>query len=154
MVQRQQLIRLRSCGCFPENGPSSQVTLQSPPYSASSPSSGGRGQIFHPTLSHPKHLECPSLKTLFFNIYFIYYLLIWLHQVQLQQEGSLIFLAACGIQFPDQGLNPGPLHWECRVLVTEPAGKSLKHLKARLRKFRPQSKVKIQISKKLLAPCR
>ena len=50
--------------------------------------------------------------------------------------------------------DPGPLHWECRVLATEPAGKSLEHLKARLRKFRPQSKAKLQISKKLLALCR
>ena len=32
---------------------------------------------------------------------------------------------ACGIQFPDQGLNPGPLHWEHRVLSTAPPGKSL-----------------------------
>ena len=23
---------------------------------------------------------------------------------------------ACGIQFPDQGSNPGPLHWECGIL--------------------------------------
>ena len=26
---------------------------------------------------------------------------------------------------PDQGSNPVPLHWECRVLATEPPGKSL-----------------------------
>ena len=26
---------------------------------------------------------------------------------------------ACGIQFPDQGLNLGPLHWEQGVLVTD-----------------------------------
>ena len=36
--------------------------------------------------------------------------------------GSL--LAACGIYFPDQGLNPGPLHWEHRVLTTGLPGKS------------------------------
>ena len=24
------------------------------------------------------------------------------------------------IYLPDQGLNPGPLHWECRVLATGP----------------------------------
>ena len=32
----------------------------------------------------------------------------------------------CGVQdlFPDQGLNPGPLHWEHRLLTTEPPGKS------------------------------
>ena len=32
---------------------------------------------------------------------------------------------ACGIEFPDQGLNLGPLHWELRVLTTGPPGKSL-----------------------------
>ena len=32
---------------------------------------------------------------------------------------------ACGIYFPDQGLNPGPLHWEHGVLTTVPPGKSL-----------------------------
>ena len=26
---------------------------------------------------------------------------------------------------PDQGLNPGPLYWECGVLATGPQGKSL-----------------------------
>ena len=31
---------------------------------------------------------------------------------------------ACGIQFPNQGLNLGPLHWECGVLTTAPPGKS------------------------------
>ena len=30
----------------------------------------------------------------------------------------------CGIQFPDQGLNPGPLHWERGVLATGSPGKS------------------------------
>ena len=31
-------------------------------------------------------------------------------------------VVACGIQFLDQGSNLGPLHWECRVSVTEPQG--------------------------------
>ena len=31
---------------------------------------------------------------------------------------------ACGIQFPDQGSNPGLLHWEHGVLSTAPPGKS------------------------------
>ena len=30
-----------------------------------------------------------------------------------------------GSIFPDQGLNPGPLCWECRVLITGPPGMSL-----------------------------
>ena len=46
-----------------------------------------------------------------FNIYF--YLFIWLCQV-----------VACGIQFPDQGWNPGPLLLEHRALATGPTGKS------------------------------
>ena len=39
---------------------------------------------------------------------------------------------ACGIQFPDQGLNPGPLHWELGVLVTGPPEKSQQHFKVLL----------------------
>ena len=35
---------------------------------------------------------------------------------------------ACGIQFPDQGSNLGPLHWEHGVLATGPLRKSLVHL--------------------------
>ena len=46
------------------------------------------------------------------------FLFIWLSQV---------LVAACGIQFPYQGLSPGPLHWECRVLTTGPQTKSLNH---------------------------
>ena len=43
---------------------------------------------------------------------------------------SLLWHSRClavarGIQFPDHGLNPGPLHWERRVLATEPPEKSL-----------------------------
>ena len=30
-----------------------------------------------------------------------------------------------GSQFPDQGSNPRPLQWNCRVLTTGPPGKSL-----------------------------
>ena len=41
---------------------------------------------------------------------------IWLYQV---------LVAAYGISFPDQGLNPAPLHWELRVLATGLPGKSL-----------------------------
>ena len=52
-------------------------------------------------------------------------------------------IVACGLQFPDQGLNLGPLDWEHRVLTTAPPGKSqtflfktslqknLKHIKSR-----------------------
>ena len=34
-------------------------------------------------------------------------------------------IIACGIHFPDQGSNPGPLHWEHGVLATGPLGQSL-----------------------------
>lgn len=34
-----------------------------------------------------------------------------------------LLVAALGIQFPDQGSNPGPLHLVCRVLATGPPGK-------------------------------
>ena len=48
----------------------------------------------------------------FFNIY----LFIWLLP---------LLVVACGIYFPDQGSNPGPLHWECGVSTTGLQGKSL-----------------------------
>ena len=35
-------------------------------------------------------------------------------------------VVACEIWFPDQGSNPGPLHWERGVLATGPPGKSPK----------------------------
>ena len=35
-----------------------------------------------------------------------------------------LLVEACGIQFPDQGSNPGPLHWEYGVSATEPQEKS------------------------------
>ena len=37
------------------------------------------------------------------------YLFIWLH---------LVFVVARGVQFPDQGLSPSPLHWKHGVLTT------------------------------------
>ena len=36
-----------------------------------------------------------------------------------------LLAAACRIKFADQESNLGPLHWECGILVTGPAGKSL-----------------------------
>ena len=36
-----------------------------------------------------------------------------------------LLVASRGIQFPDQGSNPGPRHWECRGLATGPPGKFL-----------------------------
>ena len=46
---------------------------------------------------------------------------IWLSQ--LWHTGSLV--AAFGIQFPNQGSNPGTLHWKHRVLTSGPPEKSL-----------------------------
>ena len=39
--------------------------------------------------------------------------------------GSLVVVcklsvAACGTQFPDQGVDLGPLHWECGVIAIGP----------------------------------
>ena len=49
------------------------------------------------------------------------YLPIWLCWVLV---GALeLLVAACGIQFCNQGLKPGPLHWELEVLVTGPPGR-------------------------------
>ena len=35
---------------------------------------------------------------------------------------------ACGVEFPDQRLNPGLLRWECGVLATEPLWKSYENV--------------------------
>ena len=36
-----------------------------------------------------------------------------------------LLVAPCGIKFPEQGPNLGPLHWEHEVLAAGPPGKSL-----------------------------
>ena len=43
--------------------------------------------------------------------------------LMLRLVGSLV-VAVSGILFPDQGWNPGPLHWELGVLAPGPPGKS------------------------------
>ena len=53
-------------------------------------------------------LVCWSGQDLFFFLIFIW--LCW------------VLVVACGIY--NQGWNPGPLHWECRVLAGGPPGKS------------------------------
>ena len=78
-------------------------------------------------------LQQSRQRSLFFNIY-IYLFILFIYLVApglicgtwaplLQLAGKLWH--ACGSQFPNQGSNPGPLHWECRVLTTVPPGKSL-----------------------------
>ena len=48
-----------------------------------------------------------------------------MHQVLVEEGRTFIDHAGsmCQIQFPDQGLNLGPLHWEHGVLATEPPEK-------------------------------
>ena len=76
-----------------------------------------------------------SYQVLFF--FFFEYLFIWLCRVLIAAHGSFIvpfriftaacklLVVACGIQFPDQVSNLGPLNWECGVLATRPPGRSL-----------------------------
>ena len=47
---------------------------------------------------------------------FLMYPFVWLRWV---------LVAACEIEFPDQGWNLGPLHWEHKVLAIGPPVKSL-----------------------------
>ena len=73
------------------------------------------------------HLFCILSALFFLSIYF--YLCIWLHLVFVVACGVFVvacrlLAVACGIQFPNQGLNLGPLHWERRALATRPPGKS------------------------------
>ena len=49
----------------------------------------------------------------------------WDLRFSLRHAGSLV--ASCRIQFPNQGLNPGPLHWDHEILATGPLGKSLSY---------------------------
>ena len=80
------------------------------------------------------------LKSTFkFLFLFIYLLVFGCTRSYLRHTASSVFVVACGIilvavcellvaahgvQFPDQGWTPGPLHWEFRVLATGPPGKS------------------------------
>ena len=83
----------------------------------------------------PKHQEMKSWMDLqHVRFFYIYTYLFDCSASQLQHVGSSIFfknlqhggflVAACEIQFPDQGSNPDPLHWEHRILATGPPGKS------------------------------
>ena len=100
----------------------------------------------------PRWSQCSLLINLFISLFFwyvfkkIFIYLFGCTESQLRQVGSLVAARqllscsmqlpqlwhvnsqlrhTCGIQFPDQGSNLGPLHWECRVLSTVPPGKSL-----------------------------
>ena len=83
----------------------------------------------------------PSIIHLIFclNIYLFGCALSWR-----QHAGSAIFLVTAreflvtvyGIQVSDQGLNPGPLHWESGVSATGPPGKSTSTLLSSLSPLR------------------
>ena len=72
-----------------------------------------------------------SLSCSGFPLYVLFFFLIYLAVLGLSCSMQDLFScgmgtlsSACGIQFPDQALNPGPLHWERGVLATGPPGKS------------------------------
>ena len=62
-------------------------------------------------------------------LFVLKYVFIWLHRFlvlgcgisSLWHIGSLV--AACGIQVPEQWSDPGPMHWEYRVLAAGPPWK-------------------------------
>ena len=66
--------------------------------------------MYH-NLLFAKHTCAHVLVSWHFIGYLFIYVFIWLHQVLVE---------ACGISFLDQGLNLGPLCWECRVLAAGP----------------------------------
>ena len=62
---------------------------------------------------------------IYFNFFFLF---VYLAALSGGTQGLLfvtceLSVPASGIWFPDQGLNPGPLHWECGVLASGPPGK-------------------------------
>ena len=61
----------------------------------------------------------------FFSFVTLHIYLFGCARPQLWHVGPSIFIVACGIQFLNQGSNPGQLHWELGVLATGPLGKSL-----------------------------
>ena len=81
------------------------------------------GYLVFPTqfVAKTKFLSLKKILKYFIYIYLFIifkniYLFIWL---------CWVLVVAYGIQFPDQGSNPGPQHWERGLLTTGPPGKSL-----------------------------
>ena len=68
-------------------------------------------------------------KSYFWNLW-VCFLLIWLHWILAVAHGIFncgmqdLLVAACGIQFPSQGSNPGPCTGS-QILATASSGKSL-----------------------------
>ena len=54
------------------------------------------------------------------KIYIYIYIYNYLSVSGLHCSMQVLLVVTCGILFPDQGSNPDPLHWECRVLATGP----------------------------------
>ena len=85
-----------------------------------------------------RYRDCPCtslphscLACSIFLIFIFMYVSIQLHWVLSEECGIfscgmtiLCLVAECVIQFPDYGLNPGPLYWECWGLTTGPYWKS------------------------------
>ena len=67
----------------------------------------------------------PQILAYSFNT-FIIFLLIFIYLAETGLSCGMCSLFSCSLwdQFPDQGLNPDPLHWELGVLATRPSGKS------------------------------
>ena len=59
-----------------------------------------------------------------YSFIWVRWVLVVAHRIFLVVVCELL-VVACGTWFPDQGSNPGPLHWECGVLATGPSGRSL-----------------------------
>ena len=60
------------------------------------------------------------------NLYFLFYIyLLFIYLAALSCGMQNLLVVACGILIPDQGSNPGPLHWERGDLATGPPRKSL-----------------------------
>ena len=58
----------------------------------------------------------------------------------------------CGTYFLDQGLNPGPLHWEHGILATGPPGKSpLLKLKTEFKAFHRELPLAYKVMFKFLS---
>ena len=55
--------------------------------------------------------------------YLIIFLTYLFGHIRSKLQHMELLVAACGIWFPDQGSNPGPLHWEHGVLASGQSGK-------------------------------
>ena len=69
-----------------------------------------------------QHANYTYLKT---SIYYVaHQVTVEAHEICLPCGLHNLLVVACGSLLPDHGSNPGPLHWEHRVLATGPPGRS------------------------------